>query len=174
MKHAKLARYLLSLGVYGLGAGVWAPPSAFAAADLFVGNFFGPGNEDVLRYNGSTGAFVSTFVPTGSGGLTITGGVILSLPSANTAGAVAGTLISTFFLLPVLGLSGTLLCLAGLNALCALGALALGPASGRAPPQAGPCRPFSAPSPRRPCCGPRALRCPRWFCSPQQPRWAER
>ena len=40
---------------------------------------------------------------------------------ANTAGAVAGTLISTFFLLPALGLSGTLLCLAGLNALCALG-----------------------------------------------------
>ena len=39
-------------------------------ADLFVGNFFGPGNEDVLRYNGTTGAFVSTFVPTGSGGLT--------------------------------------------------------------------------------------------------------
>ena len=38
-------------------------------ADLFVGNFFGPGNEDVLRYNGTTGAFVSTFVPTGSGGL---------------------------------------------------------------------------------------------------------
>src|SRR6267143_1127370 len=41
-----------------------------AHADLFVGNFFGPGNEDVLRYNGTTGAFVSTFVPTGSGGLT--------------------------------------------------------------------------------------------------------
>ena len=39
-------------------------------ADLFVGNFFGPGNEDVLRYNGTTGAFVSTFVPTTSGGLT--------------------------------------------------------------------------------------------------------
>src|ERR1700704_817306 len=49
---------------------------------------------------------------------------------ANTAGAVAGTLISAFFLLPALGLSGTLLCLAGLNALCALAALALGPDSG--------------------------------------------
>jgi spermidine synthase len=48
---------------------------------------------------------------------------------ANTAGAVAGTLFSAFFLLPVLGLSGTLLCLAGLNALCALGALAFGPTS---------------------------------------------
>jgi spermidine synthase len=34
---------------------------------------------------------------------------------ANTAGAVAGTLISTFLLLPALGLSGTLVCLAGVN-----------------------------------------------------------
>ena len=50
---------------------------------------------------------------------------------ANTAGAVAGTLISTFFLLPALGLSGTLLCLAALNGACALGALALKPADVR-------------------------------------------
>src|SRR3981189_50751 len=55
---------------------------------------------------------------------------------ANTAGAVAGTLISTFFLLPALGLSGTLRCLAGLTAVGALGALARGPASGRARTQA--------------------------------------
>ncbi|HEX4552613.1 MAG TPA: spermidine synthase [Xanthobacteraceae bacterium] len=55
---------------------------------------------------------------------------------ANTAGAVAGTLISTFFLLPALGLSGTLLCLAALNALCALGALALGPTVGARPTEA--------------------------------------
>lgn len=54
---------------------------------------------------------------------------------ANTAGAVAGTLISTFFLLPTLGLSQTLLCLAALNGLCALGALAIG--AGEAPAQAG-------------------------------------
>src|SRR5712671_403446 len=52
---------------------------------------------------------------------------------ANTAGAVAGTLVSTFLLLPALGLSGTLACLAGVNALCALGMLALGSASGRMP-----------------------------------------
>ncbi len=51
---------------------------------------------------------------------------------ANTAGAVGGTLICVFFLLPALGLSSTLLCLAGLNALCALGAFALGRASGEA------------------------------------------
>jgi len=47
---------------------------------------------------------------------------------ANTAGAVVGTLASTFVLIPALGLSGTLACLAGVNALCALGTLMLGPA----------------------------------------------
>src|SRR6266481_5320657 len=51
---------------------------------------------------------------------------------ANTAGAVGGTLICVFFLLPALGLSTTLLCLAGLNVLCALGAFALGRGSGEA------------------------------------------
>jgi len=61
-------RYLLLLAVsVFLGIGIIGPASVHA--DLFVGNFFGPGNEDVLRYNGTTGAFVSTFVPTGSGGL---------------------------------------------------------------------------------------------------------
>ncbi|TWA99063.1 spermidine synthase [Bradyrhizobium stylosanthis] len=51
---------------------------------------------------------------------------------ANTAGALAGTLASTFLLIPALGFSGTLLCLAGVNALCALATLALGPAAGKA------------------------------------------
>jgi len=51
----------------------------------------------------------------------------------NTAGAVAGTLMSTFFLLPALGLSGTLLCLAGTNFVCALGALSSGAMQSRAP-----------------------------------------
>ncbi len=50
---------------------------------------------------------------------------------ANTLGAVAGTLISTFLLLPAWGLSGTLICLAGVNAVCALGMLALGSTAGR-------------------------------------------
>ncbi|MFK4531584.1 spermidine synthase [Bradyrhizobium japonicum] len=45
---------------------------------------------------------------------------------ANTAGALAGTLVSTFLLIPALGFSGTLLCLAAVNAFCAVGALALG------------------------------------------------
>ena len=57
-----------------------------------------------------------------SGNARVTAGVY----GANTAGAVAGTLVSTFFLLPALGLSGTLVCLAGVNALCALGSLVLG------------------------------------------------
>jgi outer membrane protein assembly factor BamB len=38
-----------------------------ASADLLVGNFFSP-DLNVLRYS-NTGAFVGTFVPTGSGGL---------------------------------------------------------------------------------------------------------
>ncbi|MGJ4884480.1 spermidine synthase [Bradyrhizobium sp. HKCCYLRH1065] len=46
--------------------------------------------------------------------------------AANTAGAVAGTLLSTFVLIPALGLSATLLCLAAVNAACALAALRLG------------------------------------------------
>src|SRR4030088_1707749 len=50
---------------------------------------------------------------------------------ANTAGAVAGTLVSAFVLFHALGLSGTLLCLAGLNLACAAGALTLRPATGR-------------------------------------------
>ncbi|MDR3468421.1 MAG: spermidine synthase [Xanthobacteraceae bacterium] len=51
---------------------------------------------------------------------------------ANTAGAVAGALISTFVLLPLLGLSATLICLAAINALCALAILGIGPQRGEA------------------------------------------
>ncbi|MGY4622464.1 spermidine synthase [Bradyrhizobium sp. USDA 4486] len=51
---------------------------------------------------------------------------------ANTAGALAGTLISTFLLIPALGFSGTLICLAAVNAFCAVGTLALGSAAGKA------------------------------------------
>ena len=67
-----------------------------------------------------------------SGDARVTAGVY----GANTAGAVAGTLVSTFFLLPTLGLSGTLVCLAGVNAVCALGSLALGSTFVRATPEA--------------------------------------
>ena len=34
--------------------------------NLYVGSF---GSGDILRYDGMTGAFISTFVPAGSGGL---------------------------------------------------------------------------------------------------------
>jgi spermidine synthase len=51
---------------------------------------------------------------------------------ANTAGALAGTLASTFLLIPALGFSATLVCLAGVNTFCALAALALGSAAGKA------------------------------------------
>jgi spermidine synthase len=52
---------------------------------------------------------------------------------ANTAGAVVGTLAAVFLLLPGLGLSGTLLALAALNAICGLGALAFGPSAAVVP-----------------------------------------
>ncbi|WGR74556.1 MULTISPECIES: spermidine synthase [unclassified Bradyrhizobium] len=50
---------------------------------------------------------------------------------ANTAGAVAGTLACAFLLIPSLGFSGTLICLAGMNGLCALAAVMIGSTSGR-------------------------------------------
>ena len=46
--------------------------------------------------------------------------------AANTAGAVAGTLASAFLLFPALGLTGTLMLLAGVNAVCACAALVWG------------------------------------------------
>lgn len=51
---------------------------------------------------------------------------------ANTAGALSGTLASTFLLIPALGFSGTLFCLAGVNVFCALAAFALRSAAGKA------------------------------------------
>ncbi|MBW7969605.1 spermidine synthase [Bradyrhizobium sp. BR 10289] len=60
------------------------------------------------------------------------GRVTAGVYGANTAGALAGTLASTFLLIPALGFSGTLLCLVGVNAFCALAALALGPAATKA------------------------------------------
>ena len=39
---------------------------------LYVSSY---GTDSVLRYNGSTGAFINTFVPSGSGGLSGSGGM---------------------------------------------------------------------------------------------------
>ncbi|MGC2779534.1 MAG: spermidine synthase [Bradyrhizobium sp.] len=54
------------------------------------------------------------------------GSVSAGVYGANTAGAVAGTLLSTFVLIPTLGFATTLLCLAAVNGTCALIALRLG------------------------------------------------
>lgn len=51
------------------------------------------------------------------------GSPIGGLYAANTFGAVAGTLLSTFLLVPRLGFRATLLAFAALNLLCAVGAL---------------------------------------------------
>jgi spermidine synthase len=59
---------------------------------------------------------------------------------ANTAGAVAGTLISAFFLLPGFGLSGTLICLAVINASAAVAALMLDSGQEQPPAPADPVR----------------------------------
>jgi WD40 repeat protein len=65
----RLARCLTILGVCCLYSVGGAFPETCSASDLFVGNFFGE-DSDVLRYNGNTGAFESTFVPNNSGTLT--------------------------------------------------------------------------------------------------------
>ncbi|MGJ5181192.1 spermidine synthase [Bradyrhizobium oligotrophicum] len=54
------------------------------------------------------------------------GAVGAGVYGVNTAGAVAGTLLSTFVLIPTLGLATTLLCLAAVNAACAVAAFHLG------------------------------------------------
>ena len=61
----------LAVGLLLVSLNVLKVPEA--KADLFVGNFFGS-SSDVLRYNGRTGAFVSIFVPPGSGNLFPLGG----------------------------------------------------------------------------------------------------
>lgn len=77
---------------------------------------------------GGTLAALERMMRTARGESRITAGVY----GANTAGALAGTLFSTFLLIPALGFSGTLLCLAAVNVVCALGALALGSAPRKA------------------------------------------
>jgi spermidine synthase len=74
---------------------------------------------------GGTLAALDRMVVAATGDHRISAGIY----GANTAGAVAGTLAATFLLLPALGLSGTLLALAAVNALCALASLTFGPAA---------------------------------------------
>ncbi len=46
-----------------LGGAVLSFPNACSADELFVGNFFGPGHENILEYDGTTGAFIGQFGP---------------------------------------------------------------------------------------------------------------
>jgi WD40 repeat protein len=46
-----------------LGAAVLGFPGTCSADTLFVGNFFGPGHENILEYNGTTGTFIGQFGP---------------------------------------------------------------------------------------------------------------
>jgi WD40 repeat protein len=61
-RHAKLTRHLSAL-LACLFVGLWAFSSPCLADDLFVGNFFGPGHEQILEYNATTGAFIGQFGP---------------------------------------------------------------------------------------------------------------
>ena len=54
-------------------------------------------------------------------------GAVGAVYTANTAGAVLGTLLATFVIAPALGFTGTLLLLATANGACALAALRLAP-----------------------------------------------
>ena len=79
------------------------------------------------------------------------GKVVGGLYAANTFGAVAGTMISTFWIAPALGFTATLLVLAAINALCAVGVLAgagLGRCRARLP-ASGPALPDGTPGPGR-------------------------
>lgn len=73
---------------------------------------------------GGTLAALDRMMAAGRGSSRVAAGIY----GGNTAGALAGTLASAFVMLPSLGLSGSLMALAALNAACAVAALAFGPA----------------------------------------------
>src|SRR5262245_55197758 len=65
MKKAQVVWFLLSVVFLGI-----AGARDLLAGDLLVGSQTNsPGSRSILRYNGTTGAFISAFVPSGSGGL---------------------------------------------------------------------------------------------------------
>jgi spermidine synthase len=106
-----------------------APPLLWAASFMLPALVLLPATAAM----GGTLAALERMLAAATGNTRVSAGVY----GANTAGAVAGTLVAAFMLLPALGLSGTLLCLAGLNALCAIGALVLGSALVPRPAAAG-------------------------------------
>src|SRR5262245_31830723 len=128
------------IAVWGL-ISVWLLPAAGRAvapllgtesspALLWAGSFALPtlGLLPATLAMGGTLAALERMTRESRGEARVTAGVY----GANTAGALAGTLVSTFLLIPALGFSGTLLCLAGVNVFCALGAFAVGSVSGQA------------------------------------------
>src|SRR2546422_1012284 len=58
-----VAGFIVGLAVT-MGLGI--KPASAMPGDLFVSSY---GNSSVMEYNGTTGAFITTFVPPGSGGL---------------------------------------------------------------------------------------------------------
>ena len=121
-------------------------PIALPLASQLAGQWLGAAPPPVLHW---TMAFVIPFVvllpATFSMGATLPameqvlarralhGRVVGGAYAANTAGAVAGILISVFVALPLLGQSRTLALFAAVNVLCALGAMALGSRSAARP-----------------------------------------
>jgi spermidine synthase len=101
------------LGTHPAGELLWAASFALPALVLLP----------ATAAMGGTLTALDRMLTAASGNDRISAGVY----GANTSGAVAGTLLSTFVLFPALGLSGTLVCLAALNVCCAIGALVLGP-----------------------------------------------
>jgi DNA-binding beta-propeller fold protein YncE len=95
---------LFALVVLGTVVALGGVPEVAANPNLFVS---GNSSSTVLEYNGTTGAFVGTFVPSGSGGLISPAGLVfgpngdLFVSSFNTSSVLeyngtTGAFVSTF------------------------------------------------------------------------------
>lgn len=127
----------IAIGLWGL-VNIWLLPQAGrmlasilgtepAPAVLWAASFVLPGLVllPATAAMGGTLAALERMTRQAHGGARVSAGVY----GANTAGGVAGTLVSTLILLPNLGLSGTLLGLSSLNFVCAFAALQFRPAA---------------------------------------------
>jgi glucose/arabinose dehydrogenase len=67
-----------NMGLFASGQGLTTPVGLEFGPDgnLYVSNFHQFSTGAVLRFNGVTGAFMNTFVPTGDGGLSDPGGLV--------------------------------------------------------------------------------------------------
>ena len=133
---ARVRRPVLAYGVLelGIGAAALAVPLGIAAANALLLHFFGgrPGLPDDTQLAVSLYYLIASFVilmlPTAMMGATLPllarhavdddaqiGARIGGLYAVNTAGAVAGTLVTAFVLLPTLGLRATVWTAVALN-----------------------------------------------------------